>query len=127
MASRKTVLVIDDDADLRFVFGAILNGDDGYDVIAAADGAEGVALATRHLPDVIVMDILMPVMNGLDAAAALSEDERTRKIPIVAVTGERESLQSQPELAAALFHSWLAKPIKPTRLREHIRSVIGDP
>jgi CheY-like chemotaxis protein len=126
MASAKTVLVIEDDMDARFVLGAILNYD-GYRMLSAADGAQGVALACRHLPDIIIMDVHMPGMGGLEAAAALRDDERTRSIPIVAISGDWEVLDSRPTLTRALFHSWLAKPLEPRRLMEHIRGIIGDP
>ena len=126
MPSSKTVLVIEDDRDARFVLGAILNYD-GYRVLEATDGGEGVALAATHLPDIIVMDVHMPSMNGIQAAAVLREDERTRSIPIVALTGDWEALTSRPGLARTLFHSWLAKPLEPRRLMEHIREIIGDP
>ena len=124
MASSKTVLLMEDDADTRFVLGAILNYD-GYHVIEAVDGAEGVALATRHLPDVIVADVHMPEVSGVEAAAALSKDARTRSIPVVAITGDWDALESQP-IVAALFHSWLRKPFEPRELMDHIRGIIRD-
>ena len=121
----KAILVVDDDLDTRFALQVIF-GYHGYHVIEAADGADGVALAVRHLPDVIIMDLHLPGMSGWDAAAALRADERTRDIPIVMITGDWEAVEYRP-LRGRPFHSWLRKPLEPRALRDHVREIIGEP
>lgn len=126
MTERKTVLIVEDDRDARFVLSAILNHD-GYRVIEAVNGEEGVALAAAELPDVIVMDLRMPIMNGMQAAEAIHADARSRHIPIVVLTAHDFEDWESPERAEVLFHSRLGKPIEPRRLMEHVRGIIGPP
>jgi CheY-like chemotaxis protein len=127
MTSRKTVLIVDDDPDARFVLTAVLNHD-GYRVIEAADGAAAVSQASRHRPDIIVMDIRMPTMSGLAAGEAIRRDERTRDIPIVALTGESfDGDEEALRRIGTLFAVFVRKPVKPTVMRETIREIIGDP
>ena len=123
---RKTILIVDNDQDVRLVLGAILNYD-GYHVVEAANGAEGVEMARGLLPDLVIMDIRMPRLDGFETAKALRADERTRDIPIVVLTGESLDDPARVERALGLFHSRLWKPIEAKRLKEHVRQVIGEP
>jgi two-component system cell cycle response regulator DivK len=125
MAS-KTILIVDDDRDVRFVLGAILNYD-GYHVVEAMDGAEAVETARRLVPDLVIMDVHMPKMDGLRAAEALRSDERTRAIPVLALTGELLDEPAQAARAEAVFNARLQKPFVAHDLRERIREIIGDP
>lgn len=122
----KTILIVDNDPDVRFVFGAILNYD-GYHVFEAANGKEGVDMALRLRPDLVIMDIHMPILDGFAAAESLRADERTRDIPIVALTGEPLDDPARVERAVGLFHSRLWKPIGAAALQEHVRQIIGGP
>jgi CheY-like chemotaxis protein len=84
----------------------------GHEALVARDGAEGVATATRDRPDLVVMDLQMPVMDGYEAASLLKADPRVCSIPVVAVTanamvGDRE------RILAVGFDGYLAKPIDP--------------
>jgi CheY-like chemotaxis protein len=126
MMSSKTILIVDDDRDVRFALGAILNFD-GYHVVEAANGVEAVEITRRILPDLVIMDIHMPVMDGLRAAEAIRADERTRAIPVVALTGEHLDEPDRAARAEAAFHSRLWKPFVPQHLKERIREIIGDP
>lgn len=79
------VLVVDDDPDLR-ALARIQLDDSGFDVIQAANGRECLALASTHSPDVILLDIMMPGMNGGEVLTALSGDPVTKDIPVVFVS-----------------------------------------
>ena len=124
-ASTKTVLVVDDDPDTRFSLQAVLNYD-GYRVIEAGDGAEGVTMATDHQPDLIVLDIHMPRLSGWQVMALLRQLEHTREIPIVVITGDWGAVERRP-VRERTFHSWLRKPFEPRTLKDHIREIIGEP
>ena len=80
------VLVVDDSVDTRELYATYFRHR-GFDAITAADGDEGIALATQRKPAVIVMDLAMPGINGISAAHHLKHDPRTRRIPIILLTG----------------------------------------
>src|SRR3989304_3382765 len=80
-----TVLVVEDEAELRFILVAHLRAS-GFDVFEAVDGLKAVELATDKLPDVVLMDIGLPVMDGIAATRALKSDGRTSSIPIIMLT-----------------------------------------
>jgi CheY-like chemotaxis protein len=85
-------------------------------------------LRSRHRPDIIVMDIRMPQMDGLQASELLREDERTRGIPIVALSGETfEDDDVTARRIGTIFAVYVRKPVRPSALRETIRGIIGDP
>ena len=125
MSSPKTVLLIENDVDSRLAMRVLLDYH-GYRTIEASGGAEGIDLATRHVPDLIIMDLHMPRMNGREAAAALRQHERTRDIPIVLVTADWAALEAQPE-EERLFHSRLRKPLDLRTLGDHIRAILAEP
>jgi CheY-like chemotaxis protein len=82
---KKTVLVVDDDKTYREMLAYAL--EEVFHVLTAENGREGVALALARLPDLIMMDAMMPVMSGLEALRLLQQDERTARIPVLICTG----------------------------------------
>jgi CheY-like chemotaxis protein len=96
----------------------------GYEVLVAVDGAEGVALAQERLPDMVLMDIGLPVMDGYAAARALKADPATRAIPIIALTasamiGDREKCMQ------AGCDDYDTKPVELPRLLAKIESLLA--
>lgn len=81
----KRILVVDDSATERFFLSDLLRKN-GYDVIAAENGEQGVALAKSELPDLVLMDVVMPGLNGFQATRQLSRDPITDKIPVIICT-----------------------------------------
>jgi CheY-like chemotaxis protein len=126
MGPEKTVLLVENDGDIRFAFAAVLTHD-GYHVVEAENGASGVELARRVLPDLVLMDIRMPRMNGMEATERLRADARTRDIPVVAVTGELADGTAEAKRAEQLFHSIIRKPVTASRLTKHVQGIIGGP
>jgi twitching motility two-component system response regulator PilH len=86
MASQK-ILVVDDSLSQRLVLNALLSKA-GHTVIMANDGEEGVAKAKSELPDLIIMDIVMPGLNGFQATRAITNDETTWHIPVILLTSK---------------------------------------
>ena len=125
MEAHKLILIVEDNEDTRFVFSAILNYD-GYRIVEAVDGGDGVARALKHLPDLIITDIDMPVMDGFEAARRLRADLHTARIPIVAITGRSFTAAQQTE-ADALFDGCFAKPMQPSRVLAEVTRLIGPP
>ena len=104
------ILVVDDDPrNLRLAIAVLEKA--GYEVLSADGGAEGVAMASAHLPDVILMDVLMPRVDGIAALARLRGDPRTAAIKVAALTalamqGDRERLLAEG------FDAYMSKPIR---------------
>jgi CheY-like chemotaxis protein len=121
----KTVLIVEDDEDTRKIYAAALT-ERGYQVVTATQGAEGVHLARRHRPDLILLDIRMPVMNGWSTARYLKADVDTRHIPICAISAydiEEEEGAGQP----VHFDCFLMKPIDPHAVVAEVERRIGPP
>jgi two-component system cell cycle response regulator DivK len=117
------VLVVDDDRDGREIYAATLTGA-GFRVEEAIDGFDAVDKSYKLHPDLILMDLLMPRLDGWEVIGWLKNNRNTRDIPIVAVTGAQTE---QRELArSAGVHSVLVKPCSPDTLLEEIRRVLAE-
>ena len=90
-AAPATVLIVEDDVDVREVYREVLE-DAGYDAVAAPNGKAALdwLRAAPALPSVIVLDVMMPVMNGHEFRAEISRDEAMRDVPVIVVTAHRE-------------------------------------
>jgi two-component system, cell cycle response regulator DivK len=123
-ASRRKpiVLVVDDFADNREMYSEYL-AFSGYEVIEAKNGIEAVEAAHGRMPDIIIMDLSLPVMDGWEATRRLKADERTRSIPIVALTGHALAGHSKGAKEAGC-DSFLAKPCLPDQLVAEIRRML---
>ena len=111
--SKPRILVVDDEPDLVIVLKIGLETE-GYDVLTASDGEQGLALARQSMPDLLVLDLMLPRMDGYKVCRALKFDERYKKIPIFilsARSGETDRRLAL-ELGADEFHS------KPYNMRE---------
>ena len=120
------VLLVDDDALVRAGLRMILSSTDDIDVVGeAADGDEAVAATVEHRPDVILMDIHLPGISGMDAMKILRADPSTAHIPIIAL-----SANAVPrDIAAALeagFFGYLTKPIEVNLFMEALNGALGS-
>ncbi len=116
------ILVVDDSATDQHVFRKVLERH-GHRVTVASDGREGVGLAERLQPDLILMDVVMPVLNGFQATRELSRNEATRRIPVVMVTtkdGQSDMLWAKRQGARA----YLVKPTREKQLVETIEQIL---
>ena len=120
----KRILVVDDQEDLRGVLRDLLNGS-GYTVIEAADGEAGVAKAKSDNPDLILMDIQMPVIDGYEATRRIKGDPALNPIPIVAVSSFAMKGDEEKARAAGCDH-YVTKPYSPMQLLRLIRGFLGD-
>lgn len=125
MANIKTVLLVEDNEDNLIVYRTILDHV-GYRVIEARDGEEGVARALAEQPDLILMDVSLPKMDGWEATRRIKADPGTREIPIIAVTAH--ALDDDREKATQVgCDGYLAKPVAPRRVVEEVERFIGKP
>lgn len=120
---RKQILLADDERLLHTVLGDVLEGY-GYGVVHALDGAEALRLARESRPDVILMDIMMPVMTGTEALDRLKEDDETRSIPVVAITADVLG-RTREEMLARGFDGYIPKPFTAGQLLGEIARHAG--
>lgn len=120
----KTVLIVEDNEDNLVVYRTILEHI-GYDVLEARDGEEGVERAHDNHPDLILMDISIPKIDGWEATRRLKGDEETRDIPIIALTAH--ALEEDREKARRIgCDGYLAKPVEPRRVVEEVERFVGE-
>ena len=115
------ILMIEDNAELRSYIKEILIG--SYRVIQAIDGEEGVAMATAHIPDIVLSDLMMPKMDGLEVCRTLKEDMRTSHIPIVILTA-KSSKEDRIEGLKNLADAYLTKPFDTQELLVRLHNLI---
>lgn len=113
------MLLVEDNEDNRIIYSTVLRHT-GFQVVEAHDGEEAVALARSVLPDLILMDISIPKIDGWEATRILRSDPATRDIPIIALTAH--ALADDRERAATGgFTSYLAKPVEPRAVVAEVR------
>jgi len=117
------VLIADDHADTREMYSMYLTTQ-GLRVIVAADGVAAVRMAVASRPDVIVMDLGLPVVNGAEAIRQLKRHSGTARIPIIACTGRIESAYAKAAGEAGC-DAYLLKPCLPEHLLKEIRTVLA--
>ncbi len=119
---RSRVLVVDDYADAREMYSEYLQFS-GFDVVEAANGMEALQRAVEDRPDIILMDLSLPVMDGWEATRRLKADGRTSDIPVVALTGHALAGISEGALRAGC-DAFVTKPCLPEDLVREIRKVL---
>jgi CheY-like chemotaxis protein len=124
LLARPTVLVIEDNEDSRVIMSVWLEHA-GYHVVLAGDAPMGLELARILAPDVILMDVALPGMDGWTAAGALRADPATATIPIIAVTAMAMP-HDECRAREVGVSEYLSKPVTLARLLESIRRVVGD-
>ena len=125
MSQQPLVLVVDDFQDNREMYAEYL-AFSGFRVIQAANGKEALDQAFANQPDIIIMDLSLPVMDGWEATRRLKADGRTHAIPVVALTGHAMQGHSKGAIEAGC-DSFVAKPCLPDQLVAEIRKMLSTP
>ncbi|HEX7407435.1 MAG TPA: response regulator [Candidatus Binatia bacterium] len=119
----KKILVVEDDTDNRRIVAKVLSVE-GYRVIEATDGVEALSQARSEHPDLILMDLAMPNIDGWEATRQLKGDPQTRSIPVVALTAV--AMRGDEEQArAAGCDDYLPKPARPVAIRAMVKKYTG--
>ena len=118
------ILVVEDQEDNRRILRDLLTSV-GYDVVEAMDGLEGVAMATTHRPDLILMDIQMPAIDGYEATRRIKADPAVATIPIIAVTSFALSGDDVKAYEVGCS-AYITKPYSPRQLLAKVREQLGD-
>ena len=121
----RTILLAEDHEDNRIALLTVLQRE-GYTTVGARNGREAVEMARELLPDLVVMDLAMPEMDGREAVRLLRLDPATRDIPVVALTAMSLSV-TREQLQAEGFAGLLSKPCMPPHLLAEVRKRIGPP
>ena len=116
------ILVVDDDQLMHMLVEHHLEGA-GYRMLSAMSGQEGLEMANREQPALVVMDVMMPDVDGLAVLRELKRMDATKPIPVIIITSNRHALmQKEAENAGAAF--FLTKPFSPTQLLHEIRRLV---
>lgn len=124
LGRKPRVLIVDDDRSIRLLCATLLRCE-GYDVIEAQDGQEGLERALAEAPDLVLLDISMPILDGFGLAAALRSDERTQRLPFVFISGEVDP-QTETRAYEAGAHGYFSKPFDPSAVATFIRSALAQ-
>ena len=108
IGSQPVVLVVEDNPDNMVTVKALLS--DNFTVIGAVNGREGLAMARKHIPNLILMDIALPEMDGIEAFKAIRRDTILQQIPVIALTASAMTTDREAILAYG-FNAYIAKPI----------------
>ena len=120
----KQILIIEDQEDNRAILRDLLTSA-GYEFVEAINGAEGVTAAERERPDLILMDIQLPLLDGYEATRRIRAIEGLQATPIIAVTSYALSGDEAKALAAGC-NAYITKPYSPRRLLAKVRELLGD-
>lgn len=122
MAAKKKVLLVDDSSTTLFMEKMVLEGEP-VDLVTAGDGHEAVSKALEERPDLILLDVVMPNMDGFEACRALRAREETQGIPIILVTTRGEEAHMETGFAAGC-NDYVTKPINTTELLTKVRNFL---
>ncbi|OGR93419.1 MAG: hypothetical protein A2992_03645 [Elusimicrobia bacterium RIFCSPLOWO2_01_FULL_59_12] len=117
-----TILIVDDDKDVVDLVHFMADRE-GYRIVTAADGKEGLERAGQEKPDLVIMDIMMPEMDGHTATVELSRQEATRGIPVIILTA-KGNMRSAFELTPNVI-AYIEKPFDPKHLQALIRNTLS--
>lgn len=120
----KIILSVEDNASNRKIIRDLL-GKRGYQVIEATDGEEGIAMAEREKPDLILMDIQMPKISGYEAAKAIKSNPELKHIPIIAVTSYALNGDDQKAYESGC-DDYISKPFRPRLLLEKVEKYLNS-
>lgn len=127
--SQKTALIIDDEPDVTEYHGTLLS-DNGWRVLTANSGDAGLEIAEKDVPNVILLDVMMPDRGGLSTLIAFRKNDKLKNVPVVLVTGIQESLTADFEKFLDRFKSYnpdgyVEKPIDPKALLELLDQLVA--
>ncbi len=118
----ETILIIDDEADIRDILSYNLKKE-GYGILTAENGKHGIEIAKKNIPDLILLDIMMPEMDGIEACELLKADNETKDILICFLTARSEDY-SQIAGFNAGADDYVTKPVKPKLLISRIKAIL---
>jgi two-component system, OmpR family, response regulator VicR len=119
----KRLAYIEDEAEMIDLVRLIL-GRRGYTVLGANGGREGLNLVREQLPDLVLLDLMMPDMDGWDVYHQIKSEERTREIPVIVITAKAQDIDKILGLHIAKVEDYISKPFSPQELIDRIEKVL---
>ena len=119
----KKILIVEDNLDVIYILRRQV-ANLGYDTLLATNGREAVEMAATHLPDLILMDIMLPEMDGLEATRLIRGNPKTNSIPILAATA-RVTMKDRQECLQNGCDDYIPKPFTPTQLASTIEKLLN--
>lgn len=126
MTQPKRVLLVEDNYDNRQIYSTLLSHV-GYEVLQAENGREGLETIARSRPDLILMDLAMPVLDGWATIQILKADPSVSYIPVIAISAHVLVKDAYSNAMRPGFAAYLTKPVEPKGVLEVVRKLIGDP
>ena len=120
----KRLAYIEDESEMIDLVRIIL-GRRGYTVLGANGGREGLELVRKELPDLVLLDLMMPDMDGWDVYHQIKSDELTRDIPVIVITAKAQNIDKVLGLRVAKVEGYIAKPFSPQELLDRIDIVLS--
>lgn len=120
---KKKILLVDDEEDVLRTVGFRLQSS-GYDVVTASDGMEGLEKARSEKPDLVILDLMLPKMDGYKVCAFLKKDTRYKKIPIIMFTAKAGDLDKKIGLEVGA-DAYIMKPFEPPELVEAVEKLLA--
>ena len=121
----KKILIADDESNLRFLLRKTLEGD-GFDILEAVDGKQALALAQKHVPDLIVLDVVMLDLYGSEVCERLRKQPKTARIPIIIITAN-VNLYNEKQAKESGADYYMTKPFSPLKLKSLVHQILSDP
>lgn len=121
----KKILVIEDEDGLREIIQFSLEAIAGWNVLCAVSGREGIAIAKTELPDAILLDVMMPEMDGIETLKHLQEDAQTQHIPTIFLTAKARGSEQQQFMDLGVL-GVITKPIKAQDLVDQIKAIVNQ-
>jgi DNA-binding response OmpR family regulator len=120
------ILCIEDEAEMIELIKMIL-GRKGYQVSGAAGGREGLEKVREEMPDLVLLDLMMPEMGGWEVYQQMKADEKMKEIPVIVVTAKAQSIDKVLGLYIAKVDDYIAKPFSPSDLLDSVEHVLRKP
>jgi DNA-binding response OmpR family regulator len=117
------ILVVDDEPDVLLIVKTGMQAE-GYDVVTASNGVDALAMVKEEKPDVVILDVMMPLMDGFEVLAKLKEDDATAAVPVIMLTGLSERSKIQKALISGI-HFYVVKPFEFEELIQKVRTVLN--
>ncbi|MFL7867462.1 MAG: response regulator transcription factor [Anaerolineales bacterium] len=120
----KQILCIEDEPEMIDLIRLIL-GRRGFEVVGAAGGKEGLEKVRQHPPELVLLDLMMPDMDGWEVYQQMKADDKTKNIPVIVVTAKAQSIDKVLGLHIAKVDDYIAKPFSPQDLLNSVEKVLG--